>query len=191
MKTTECLVNYVLILTDKLEYHCEIANFYSEPDQTTRDWNRDSDMQRTVWLWLCVIDAKDIPEPVKALTWILALAEEPVILLKRHDVQNPSLRTETWSVLDEKKGRKGQQLVVLMGKPSYGWRDEGGSGRRAKATTSSVFSNSGWGGSRSGSPGIITPEETFRVLQVNICHCKTVSATLPNFLKQALYWWCL
>lgn len=51
---------------------------------------------------LFVIDAKGVPKPVRVLTWIPELPEDPVKVLKRLKTQNTRLRTRTWKVVDRK-----------------------------------------------------------------------------------------
>lgn len=90
-------------------------------DQSTKEWLGRVVGESELWegAKLGVIDSKDVPKPMRTLTWIPGPSEEPEKVLKRLKVQNPGLRTETWSVVDKKLDPKGQQLIILMDERSW------------------------------------------------------------------------
>lgn len=90
-------------------------------DQATKDWLVRVVTGSEPWpgAKLSIVDAKDVPKPVRTMVWIPGPNEEPEKVLRRLKTQNPGLLTETWSVVDKKLDPKGQQLILLMGESSW------------------------------------------------------------------------
>ena len=90
-------------------------------DQATVDWLSGLLSREAPWegATLRFIEAKNLPAPVRAMVWIPGPQEEPEKIIKRLGIQNPTIRTTNWKVVDRKGDPKGQQLVVLMDKPSW------------------------------------------------------------------------
>lgn len=68
---------------------------------------------------LKAMESKDLPKFLKVGVWIPGTRnDEPKRLLHRIGVQNETLKTEGWRVLDQKGNTKGQRLTILIGENS-------------------------------------------------------------------------
>lgn len=87
-------------------------------DQFTMNWLKRVVANSVLWegAKLKVIEAKDLPKPIRVMAWVPGPREEPELVLRKLSFQNPGLTTENWAVVDEKPDPKGRQLIILMGK---------------------------------------------------------------------------
>ena len=68
---------------------------------------------------LKVVEAKDLPKPVKVAFRTRDLkTSDPKVLLRRMQLLNKGLQTEHWKVVDRQPDPKGQRLILLMDKKS-------------------------------------------------------------------------
>lgn len=89
-------------------------------DAASRGWLGRQLEQAVPWegARLRLVEAKNLPKPVRAMVWIPGPQEEPGAIIKRIGRQNP-VDTKRWTVVDRKDDPKGQQLVVLMDQKSW------------------------------------------------------------------------
>lgn len=120
-------------------------------DEATRVWLEFIVAKCSPWegAKLVVTNGKDVPKPVRALTWIPGPPEEPEKVLKRLETQNPGLCTEAWKVVDIKVDPKGQRFIVIMEENSWNKIQEL-QGRLYLNLTRILFKPLGTGASASG-----------------------------------------
>lgn len=99
----------------------EGALMISCPDRDTWTWLEQTVRASSLWegAKLSVIDAKEVPKPVRTMVWIPGPATKPDTVLHRLAIQNPGLITKNWRVVNEKQDPKGQQLIILMEEKSW------------------------------------------------------------------------
>lgn len=90
-------------------------------DQSTKDWLGGllQHEQPLAGTRLRLVEAKDLPKPVRTIAWVPGPAEEPAKVIDRLGQQNPTVTTDRWKVVNAKVDPKGQQLTVLMDQKSW------------------------------------------------------------------------
>lgn len=93
-------------------------------DSATREWlDKTAKQCPPNELWegakLDLLEAKDVPKPVRTLAWIPGPKMEPKTILHRIAVQNAGVTTKSWKVVDTKPDPKGQQVVITMDERSW------------------------------------------------------------------------
>lgn len=85
-------------------------------DEVTRKWLIEAVKDFKPWdgAILKAINSKDLPKPVKVMTWIAGTQVQAVTVLKMLSRQNPSLKAENWRVIEAKPESNMTQLVLSI-----------------------------------------------------------------------------